>query len=55
MNDFKRGIVFTLGMAIFGAAMYEIGKRKEQRENAKRWNLIRVTIEEASKSKEEES
>lgn len=54
MNDFKRGVMFTIGLALFGAAMHEMGRRKEQRENAKRWNLIRVTVEESLKSKEKE-
>ena len=54
MSDFKHGIVFTLGLALFGATMHEMGRRKEQRENAKRWHLVRVTIEESLKSKEKE-
>ena len=55
MKDFKRGVLFTIGLALFGAAMHEMGRRKEQHENAKRWHLIRVTIEESLKSKKEES
>lgn len=59
MKGFKRGIMFAVGLALFGKGMYEFGKRKERHEDAKRWHLFRVTVEEIckpeSKKKEEES
>lgn len=57
MNDFKQGVMFAAGLALFGKVMYEWGKRTERREDAKRWHLFKVTVEEICKAddKKEES
>ena len=58
MNKFVGGITFTVGMALFGKSMYELGKLKERKENAKRWDIMRIKLEVLSdiiKSKMEET
>lgn len=57
MNDFKQGVMFAAGLALFGKVMYELGKRTERREDAKRWHLFKVTVDEICKAedKKEES
>lgn len=58
MNKFIDGITFTVGMALFGKSMYELGKLKEQKEDVKRWNEMKIKLEILSdiiKSKMEET
>lgn len=45
MSRFISGVTFTVGMALFGKSMYELGKLKEQKEDAKRWNEMRIKLE----------
>lgn len=45
MSKFVGGVTFTVGMALFGKSMYELGKLKEQKEDAKRWNEMRIKLE----------
>ena len=45
MNKFVDGVTFTVGMALFGKGMYELGKLKERKEDAKRWNIMRIKLE----------
>lgn len=35
MSEFTRGVLFTIGMAMFGTGMYSLGQIKEQEKTLK--------------------
>lgn len=57
-NQFLSGVLFTVGMAMFGKSMYKLGRLDEKREDLKLWkSLIKELkqIEKEAKKKEKES
>lgn len=45
MNEFNRGVLFTLCLLGFGKGMYELGRLKERRDNVKAWKRLAKEIE----------
>lgn len=40
MTDFSRGIVFTVGMIMFGKGMYGLGRLAEKKAQSKAWRKV---------------
>lgn len=58
MNDFSRGIVFTLGMFMFGKSLYELGRQKERKINRQAWEHFKKEVDKMTedlKKKQEEA
>lgn len=53
MNEFTRGVVWTVGMYMFGKGMYDLGKLNEARKDAKAWKELNKKLEEMSRDLEE--
>lgn len=53
-KQFVSGVLFTVGMAVFGNSMYELGRERGKRDEAKRWIGLANILESLKKHKEEE-
>lgn len=53
MNEFTRGVVWTVGMYMFGKGLYDLGKLNEAKKNAKAWKELGDKLEEMTNELEE--
>ena len=54
MNDFARGVWFTIGMIMFGSGCYGLGKQKERIKNIKQWKELQKNLDEMKERLEAE-
>ena len=50
-KDYASGIIFAVGMALFGRGMYELGKSQAQKEDTKRWIALQKLLENLKKER----
>ena len=56
MKDFDRGVLFTVGLLLFGKGMYELGKRRERKDTNEALCELKTKLGKVVKTlKEEES
>lgn len=53
-KQFVSGVLFTIGMAAFGNGMYELGRERGRKDEAKRWIGLANILESLKKHKEGE-
>ena len=50
MSEFTRGVVWTVGMYMFGKGMYDLGKQKQQKIHAKEMKKLIDKLQEIANS-----